>query len=67
LESKDVVAGEQNIERQSVFLKDVSAPRFLSEDKASPPHFYPCSLPEKEATGEVFSKESGSVGGGQVG
>ena len=41
MESKDVVAGEQNIERQSVFLKDVSAPRFLSEDKASPPHFHP--------------------------
>ena len=31
LESEDVVAGEQNIERQSVFLKGVFAPRFLKD------------------------------------
>jgi len=33
LESEDVVAGEQNIERQSVFLKGVSAPRFLKDNE----------------------------------
>ena len=31
LESVDVVAGGQNIERQSVFLKDVSVTRFLKD------------------------------------
>jgi len=45
--------------------------RLIPKAKTRPAHHtptlptpYPCSLPDKEATGEVFSKKSGSVGGG---